>query len=99
MKSFLQQIPTIVVIEEERTYPLLTRGCEMPDTVLLNGKKYKATANEKGDIIEISRYNEKYGMFVTLKFAQEENPKVKSELLALLKSSYIQQVTGALKTT
>jgi hypothetical protein len=99
MIKSIMQLPRIVVIDRDGAYPLIREGLSRMQTIHLDGKMYQAQVNDKGDIVEIQRYNEKYGIYVTLKFAQEENPKVKSELLTLLKSSYIQQMTGVLKTT
>lgn len=60
-------------------------------SVIIEGQQYKPVI-ENNEIVSIKKYSAKYGMWVTLRFTGS-NENAESELLVLLKSEYIRQMS------
>ncbi|UGB29947.1 hypothetical protein [Metabacillus sp. B2-18] len=60
-------------------------------SVIIEGQQYKPVI-ENNEIVSIKKYSAKYCMWVTLKFTGS-NENAENELLELLKSEYISQMS------
>ena len=76
------------------TYYNENRGDNSLYDILVGDKMYQVQVDESGKPIMVSRYNEKYGMFVNISFSKENNESLKEEIENLLKSLYTSRILG-----
>ncbi|MCP1312685.1 hypothetical protein [Paenibacillus tyrfis] len=70
----------------------------MQEELIIEDRKYKCYRNETGDIVSISRYNDKTKMWIKINFGAEDGNHIRNYIEEILKSELIHTVQKKLKT-